>query len=218
MGASPEVTGAPGLLCCVQRTRGADCAVCRGFEVLSVLVGGGLCHRWNISGLVVHPVSSSWRSGQGGRVGWASSWERGPAGRRAWGARSPWCQGARAPGQDPAGLWLHRIEPSRQGTASPRPEVGVEGEEPHVEEAGVGGVGDPGGGRRPGGGGRRRDPEGGRRRDVADSSRLHRLGRLPNTRGEEMLRMIRPEGSAGPTGEGVQKIRGRRGRRLTSGG
>ena len=111
MGASPAVTGAPGLLCWVQRSQGPDCAGC----------GGGLCHRRSGLGLVVHPVSSSWGSGQGGRGGWAPSWERGPAERLPPGKRSPWCQGARTPGQDPARLWLHGMEPSHQGPAAPRP-------------------------------------------------------------------------------------------------
>ena len=84
------------------------------------------------------------------------------------------------------------------GARSPASGVRVEGEEPHVEEAGMGGVET----RRVGRPGAGRDLGGGRHRDVADSSSLHCLMQLPNTLGEEMLQKMHPEGEASPMGEG----------------
>lgn len=189
--------------------------------MLSVLVGGGLCHRRKILGLVVHPVSSSWRSGQGGRVGWASSWERGPAGRRARGAQSPWCQGARTPGQDPAGLWLHGIEPSRQGTAAPRPGWGWRERSHTWRRRGWGVWETEGGGRRPEGAQR---PWGGgaeTQRVAGAETWLTAAGFTAwcgcQTPAEKRCCDDTSRRSGQPHERGAQKVRGRRGRRLASG-
>lgn len=181
MGASPEVTGAPGLLCCVQRIRGAECA--GGRQSLSQAehfrAGRSPC-------LFLVVI----RAGGQGRLGL----ELGMGPRRAsgTGCAEPLVSGGQNSRSGPCRAVAAWDRTESPGDCSPVSGVGLEGEEPHVEEAGVGvwetrgAGGDPRGRRDPGG--RRRDPEGGRSRDVADSSRLHRLVRLPNTHREEMLR------------------------------
>ena len=128
----------------------------------------------------------------------------GPRGASATVSAEPLISGARTPGEDPAGLWPHGMEPSLQGTAALCPGVGRSCR--WRRRWGWGGVETwgaetRGGGLQLGGGGL----------NMADSCSLHHLVWLPNTHGERCcVRRIRKERLA-PWARGCREIRGRRG-------
>lgn len=112
-GASPAVTGAPGLLCQVQRIQGAECAGGGGSLSQAERFRAGRSPRLLLMGV---------KAGRQGQL----SLELGTGPRRASATMSaePLVSGVRTPGEDPAGLWPHGMEPSLQGPAAPCPGVG----------------------------------------------------------------------------------------------
>ena len=129
-GASPAVTGAPGLLCWVQRVQGADC----------VGGGGGSLSQAERFRAARSPrlFLMGIRAGGQRRLGP----ELGTGPRRASAPRhtEPLVSGGQNPRSGPCQAVAARDGAESPGACSPTSGVGVEGEEPHVEEAGVGGV------------------------------------------------------------------------------